>query len=1085
MDFSMSISNTVSKGTAAEEMSFFQAYLEDEASRLADGIKHETISNEKIQRGNIVLNTYQVTSDAIHGGMGSVWRVHHKIWDVDLAMKRPQPKFFAEGSGRRKEEFIEECQHWIDLGLHPNVVTCYYVRDIGGVPTIFSECMDGGSLKDRILEGSLYEGTESEIQGRILDIAIQTARGLRYSHDSGLVHQDIKPGNILVSKEWDAKIADFGLAKAQKNLEDKDEVRMAENETPAAGHKSTGYTLAYCPTEQAAGAIAEPWMDVYAWAVTVLEMFAGRRQWDSGAEVPQEVDRCFAESKIFVPEELRQLLRECLQGGASLQKNLLPLLDESLQRIYRQVSGHTYARTYPETVNTGADNLNNYALSMLDLGHEESALAAWNRAVQIYPDHLESAANRAFYLWRSAVITDTEVLDILKVFPETEEKSDILTVLALECGEKKLTGSGITDADKKLPINELVHKAIYESNERVWLAKKSSLTCFDTASGTAVEEIRREQAGTELTLLTLAGGNKVIYSGSTGHIVRIDMEHGNKIEEVELVPASIEESLYPDETRNVNGKERVRYSKEASWYSIWLEENDTILCLSESSKWADSKKMEEFRFWCNHPLNRVSPVSPYVPTEYLSHVLRYRLSTPLKAELISVTPLTERESAKPKNEATVYGSRLRDAETGRVLRSHKSKTSIIAFSPDRNQYLLREGNYDISSKKGAYLCTVPENISGNLFYTLSHIKSIKTVQEEDEKAEKLYASFCRAFEASQYKEAIRYFDEYRDIPGRQESETLLEMENRLSKVCRRTRLHHFGTPPAALEGFDQRVFEPVEIQSFFFRNKTQTWKTKRRDDLYHPLYSSATALAETIDRTTNIIKEALPIRYIDDSGEKKMINGDSESIYVDLVDLIKRHSYAWIDEKPPHPKTGRHWIDGLLLDVDMKTGKIAVLAKYYVSDGYPLFAPDGSKWLLISPDTSGKIKRFDKDKTGCFIEAPQGEARFSPDSEFILLKPDRRNEYCIAGIAPKEKDKASEKNKIVELPALPDMMRTHSIYYSADGLLLLLVDPAQKTSEPWLRLYWDYEPREDAATAGEQKKEKQKPKGLFARIFGR
>ena len=220
MDFSMSISNTVSKGTAGEEMSFFVSYLEDEASHLTDGIKHETISNEKIQKGDIVLDTYQVTSDAIHGGMGSVWRVHHKIWDVDLAMKRPQPKFFAEGSGRRKEEFIEECQHWIDLGLHPNVVTCYYVRDIGGVPTIFSEWMDGGSLKDRILEGSLYEGTESDIQTRILDIAIQTARGLRYSHDNGLVHQDIKPGNILVSKEWDAKIADFGLAKAQKKLED-------------------------------------------------------------------------------------------------------------------------------------------------------------------------------------------------------------------------------------------------------------------------------------------------------------------------------------------------------------------------------------------------------------------------------------------------------------------------------------------------------------------------------------------------------------------------------------------------------------------------------------------------------------------------------------------------------------------------------------------------------------------------------------------------------------------------------------------------------------------------------------------------
>ena len=95
----------------------------------------------------------------------------------------------------------------------------------------------------------------------------------------------------------------------------------------------------------------------------------------------------------------------------------------------------------------------------------------------------------------------------------------------------------------------------------------------------------------------------------------------------------------------------------------------------------------------------------------------------------------------------------------------------------------------------------------------------------------------------------------------------------------------------------------------------------------------------------------------------------------------------------------------------------------------------------------------------------------------------------IAGTAPEEKYKTSEENKIEDLPALPDKIQNHSIYYSADGLLLLLVDQKQKTSEPWLRLYWDYEPREEVmplkVAAREQKKEKHKSKGLFARIFGR
>lgn len=105
-----------------------------------------------------------------------MWRVRHKDWNVDLTMKRPQPRFFSEGSEKRKAEFIQECESWINLGLHPNIVSCFYVRTIGGVPSIFSEWMDKGSLKDSLRDGSLYAGEPAEKLERLLDIAIQTAR---------------------------------------------------------------------------------------------------------------------------------------------------------------------------------------------------------------------------------------------------------------------------------------------------------------------------------------------------------------------------------------------------------------------------------------------------------------------------------------------------------------------------------------------------------------------------------------------------------------------------------------------------------------------------------------------------------------------------------------------------------------------------------------------------------------------------------------------------------------------------------------------------------------------------------------------
>ena len=70
-----SMSNSLSKGSVYERDSIFKAYLDDAQSRLADGVRPEAISNEEIRKGDEILETYRVEDDAIHGGMGSVWRV--------------------------------------------------------------------------------------------------------------------------------------------------------------------------------------------------------------------------------------------------------------------------------------------------------------------------------------------------------------------------------------------------------------------------------------------------------------------------------------------------------------------------------------------------------------------------------------------------------------------------------------------------------------------------------------------------------------------------------------------------------------------------------------------------------------------------------------------------------------------------------------------------------------------------------------------------------------------------------------------------------------------------------------------------
>jgi hypothetical protein len=94
------------------------------------------------QVGDVILDTYEVKHIFTSGGMGLVYRVHHKSWNIDLAMKSPRVEIFSRPGG--KESFVREAETWVDLGLH--IVSCYYVRTIDEFPRVFTEFVESGSL---------------------------------------------------------------------------------------------------------------------------------------------------------------------------------------------------------------------------------------------------------------------------------------------------------------------------------------------------------------------------------------------------------------------------------------------------------------------------------------------------------------------------------------------------------------------------------------------------------------------------------------------------------------------------------------------------------------------------------------------------------------------------------------------------------------------------------------------------------------------------------------------------------------------------------------------------------------------------
>ena len=410
------------------------------------GIHMMHVTDEADPRpGDMLLGIYRVESDAIRGGMGAVWRVHHTGWDVDLAMKRPHPETFRTEA--QKQGFIDECNNWINLGLHPNVVSCYYIREIEGIPTIFSEWMAKGSLESHIKDRTRYDGTREEVRERLLDIAIQFARGLHYAHENDLIHQDVKPDNLLLAEDWTAKVSDFGLAKARTMLTFLGgEATEPEYDTDATMvSPGGGRTPAYCSPEQAAAQLLTRRTDIYSWAVSVLEMYLGSKPWAHGRELTgplvgsvcrEYFDMCVERP---IPKALQELLALCMQMDPDDRPKDFTVVEEELCEIYKTETGADYLRPAPKAAADTADSLNNYAVSFLDIGKEDEAVELLTKIAK--QRHFEGTINLALYKWRAGQYTDRDMVktadELEKIYPgKSGELAELRREVYLEgCGE--------------------------------------------------------------------------------------------------------------------------------------------------------------------------------------------------------------------------------------------------------------------------------------------------------------------------------------------------------------------------------------------------------------------------------------------------------------------------------------------------------------------------------------------------------------------------------------------------------------------------------------------------------------------------
>ncbi len=366
--------------------------------------------------GDLILDRYEVRG--IHeGGMGRVYRVYHREWRTELAVKTPHRAFFE--NQQQRENFTRECYTWINLGLHPHIVSCYFVRQLGGVPRVFAEYVEGGTLREWIDSRKLYTGGRDDALPRIIDIAIQMAWGLHHAHESGVIHQDVKPGNVLMMTGGTARVADFGLAKARVFTVEQTDGGQYHTILSSVG----GMTPAYCSPEQAAGRPLTRRTDCWSWALSILDMTLGGVCWRTGLDAPAVLAQCRRNSSIRMPKKMVQLLEQCFQLNPENRPATLEHCATVLTKSYADLTGRGFERTRPESLRLTASALNNRGVSLQELGRFADAEKAWEEALKADPHHIEATYNQSLRLWRTARATDDDVVRLLKEIEATHPNS--------------------------------------------------------------------------------------------------------------------------------------------------------------------------------------------------------------------------------------------------------------------------------------------------------------------------------------------------------------------------------------------------------------------------------------------------------------------------------------------------------------------------------------------------------------------------------------------------------------------------------------------------------------------------------------
>jgi len=256
------------------------------------------------------LGHYRILEKLGAGGMGEVYRAHDEQLERDVALKVLPAGKLADEAARK--QFRKEALALAKLN-HPNIETVLEFNKQDGLDFLVIEFIPGLSLSEKLKEGPLPES-------QILRLGAQFAGGLAAAHAHGVIHRDLKPGNLMITADGRLKVLDFGLAKLLRPSTD-----PAATQSATESHALAG-TLPYMPPERLRGEPADVRSDIFAAGAVLYEMATGQRPF----------------ANMHGTRLIDAILHQTPQPASSLNRGVSPALEAVIEKALDKDPEHRY-----------------------------------------------------------------------------------------------------------------------------------------------------------------------------------------------------------------------------------------------------------------------------------------------------------------------------------------------------------------------------------------------------------------------------------------------------------------------------------------------------------------------------------------------------------------------------------------------------------------------------------------------------------------------------------------------------------------------------------------------------------------------